>query len=300
MKTILPNFQLRSLGFNQCKLCDYLISEFDHANGMMNHLHDVHSIKRLDGSFEKYVYDHFDTPKCSCGSCGLKVKLHSRRLEFKMFADTCPNQQRFRNVSCPEYYLFRSCSVEETILLISNRQSFIGTKANTAEHLEKLSMINAGSSNPSSIESLITRTKKCENDIRKDLSHQNSGINNGFHGKKHSKETLIKIAKTRSGQANKISSPELIIWGMLHALDIQFEYQVPFNRYVIDFVLKNGAAIEVYGDYWHGPKMSMSKRKRDVKKEECISNEFELILFKESEIVLYPDKIVKLLCELKE
>jgi len=270
-----------------------------HLNIMMTHLHDMHSVRRSDMSFEKYVHDNFERPVCSCGQCGEKTSLHCRRPEFKLFADRCHNQQRFKNVSCPEYYLFRGISVKETIDCIISRQRKIAKKSVTKEHIDKLSMINRGDNNPSSIKRIKQRTGECEQQIRKRLSHENSGVNNGFAGKKHRPEVLRKIAKKRSKQAKQISSPELIVWGMLHALSIDFEYQVPIDKYVVDFKIGN-VLIEVYGDYWHGSKMSPSNRCRDKMKEKFLTVKYKLIILLESEIINDPSSIIKRLCELKK
>jgi very-short-patch-repair endonuclease len=269
-----------------------------HLNTMMTHLHDVHDIRRSDGTFQDYIYEHFRRPICNCGQCGKTTSLHCRRPEFNLFANGCPHQQRFRNVSCPEYYLFRGISVDDTIKCISARQRKVAAKSANEEHLKKLSLLNVGDSNPSSIKSIIARTGKCESDIRAELSKKSSGVNNGFAGKKHRPEVLRNLAKKRAEQAKQISSPELIIWGMLHALRIDFEYQVPIDKYVVDFKVGD-VLIEVYGDYWHGVKMSPSNKRRDKTKERFLATEHQLIILSESKIINNPLSTVEKLCELK-
>lgn len=270
-----------------------------HLNVMMTHLHDVHGIRRSDGTFEKYVYSYFERPKCCCGQCENMTSLHCRKSEFKFFADKCPNQQRFKNVFCPEYYLFRGATVAEVIVCISQRQQKIAAKSVTSTHCKNLSLINSGDLNPSSIENIKARTGECERDIRIRLSKQSSGINNGFAGKKHRPETLRQLAIKRAEQAKQISAPELIIWGMLHALDIDFDYQVPIDKYVVDFKIGN-LLVEIYGDYWHGTKMTPSNRRRDREKERFLAQNYQLMVIFESKIISDPDLVVKELCELKK
>jgi len=265
----------------------------------MTHLHDVHSIRRLDDTFQKYVYTYFERPICCCGQCGKKTSLHCRRAEFNLFAADCPNIQRFRNVSCSEYYLFRGAAVDETITCISDRQRSIATKSVTSKHLEKLAKLNSGDNNPSSIKSIIIRTGKCEAEVRAELSQKTSGKNNGFAGRKHRPEVLRRLAEVRAQQSKQISSPELIIWGMLHALGIKFEYQVAVDKYVVDFRIGR-ILLEVYGDYWHGEKMSPSHKRHDKVKENYLSSVYDLIIIQESQIVNSPQSVVKRLCELKE
>jgi very-short-patch-repair endonuclease len=227
------------------------------------------------------------------------VSVHGRKYEFNMFSDNCPNRQRFRNVSCPEYYLFHGYSVEESINLIRDRQSKIAQKSNPPEHLSKLSQINSGDYNPASMKKLMERTGKETSELKSILSQRTSGVKNGFYGKKHSKETMIKLAMTRSKQAKQISKPELIVWGMLSALGIQFDFQVPIDRYVVDFLVGD-TAIEVYGDYWHGEKMKSSNRKRDTEKENFIKSAYNLIVLSESQISSDPQEVVNILCGLRK
>jgi very-short-patch-repair endonuclease len=280
-----------------CKLCNYKVDDVSHVNSIMNHLHDVHNITRKNGEFTKYVQRHFDNPSCACGQCGLKTSLHCRRMEFKLFADECPNQQRFKNTSCLEYYIFRGISVNNAVNHIKKRQAMIGNSANTGDHLQKLSLINSGDSNPASIVSIIKRTNENCEDVRKRLSIKSSRESNGFYGKKHSKETKEKLAIIRSKVAKQISSPELIVWGFLTALNIEFEYQVPIGPYVVDFII-NGNVVEVYGDYWHGEKMRSSNKKRDEHKIEFLKRSHNVLIVWESEISKHPHEVIQKLCEL--
>jgi very-short-patch-repair endonuclease len=161
-----------------------------------------------------------------------------------------------------------------------------------------LSTINTGDSNPASIASIIKRTGQLETQIRKELSLKTQGKNNGFYGRKHRPEVLKHLASIRSEQAKKVSAPELILWGMLHALKIPFEYQVAIDKYIVDFKIGN-VVLEVYGDYWHGSKMSPSNKRRDKSKENYIRPLYHLQIIKESELVNNPGGIVNKLCELK-
>lgn len=297
METILSRYLLRTLGILSCKLCDYEVDNVAHFNSIMNHLHDVHNITKKNGEFAKYVQSHFDNPDCACGQCGLKTSLHCRRMEFKLFSDKCVNKQRFKNTSCLEYYIFRGISVDDAINHIQKRQATIGNSANTNDHLQKLSLINSGTSNPSSIASIIKRTNENCEYVRKRLSIKSSRESNGFYGKKHSKETKEKLAIIRSKVAKQISAPELIIWGFLTALDIKFEYQVPIGPYVVDFRI-NDNIVEVYGDYWHGEKMRSSNKKRDEYKITFLECSYNVLIVWESEISKKPNEVIQKLCGL--
>ncbi len=287
------------MGILTCQMCGFETNIDSHINTMMAHLHDMHNIRKCDGSFEEYVYKYFERPKCACGQCDKLVSLHCRRIEFNTFADDCQNFQRFRNVSCPEYYLYRGISPDDTIKCISDRQSRVAQKSVTEEHIKKLSAINTGDSNPASIASIVKRTKKHETEIRNELSRKCSGENNGFYGRHHTEQTLSKLAKIRSNMARQISKPELIIWGMLHALGIDFEYQVQIGRYIVDFLVGD-CVIEVYGDYWHGDKMKSSDKKSDIQKERFLKDNHNLLIIWESEISGSTKEIVNKLCELKK
>ena len=299
MKMILKKYHLRTLGILSCKKCDYDASKSSHLNSIMNHLHDAHNITKINGRFEEYIDEYFPGPSCACGQCGLKTSLHCRRMEFKLFANECPNEKRFKNVSCLEYYLFRSIGINDAIGLIRNRQSKIGRSANTDKHLQNLSAINSGDSNPSSIASIIKRTKEDCEQLRKRLSIKSAKENNGFYGKKHSTETKEKLAIVRSKQCKQISAPELIIWGFLTALKIDFKYQVPIGPYIVNFVVNN-SIVEVYGDYWHGDKMTSSKKKQDKDKIEFLKRDHNVLILWESEISKDPNKAIRKLCELKQ
>ena len=266
----------------------------------MNHLHDAHDIKRCDRSFNNYILNNFESPDCACGQCSLKVSLHCRRLEFNLFADSCPNKQRFKNVSCLEYYIFRGAKATEALEYLRERQKTIGAKANTAEHIQKLSIINSGDNNPQSIKSIISRTNKTVEEVRTQLSLKSIGSNNGFYGKKHKLDTKVKMAKLRSEMPKRISSPELIIWGMLKALRIDFDYQHSIGPYIVDFYI-NGKVLEVYGDYWHGDKMLTSNKGRDDDKIKYLNDlGLEVIVVWESEISKETERVISILCGLSQ
>lgn len=52
---------------------------------------------------------------------------------------------------------------------------------------------------------------------------------------------------------------------MLKALNINFEYQVAIDHYVIDFKVDN-IIIEVFGDYWHSIKCLETRNKKIPKR----------------------------------
>jgi G:T-mismatch repair DNA endonuclease (very short patch repair protein) len=82
-----------------------------------------------------------------------------------------------------------------------------------------------------------------------------TGVGNPFYGKKHTKESLIKMTKTLSGNPRKFSSsskPEKQIEEIIKSLgfDVVRTYRV--NEYICDiFLPKFNLIIEYNGDYWH-------------------------------------------------
>ena len=83
-----------------CKLCDY-ISPKKHINSIITHLQNSHNItpgkrgNRPNKKFLKYIESNFGNPLCACG-CGLKVKMHNRKLQFNLFSTKCKNKNRRR------------------------------------------------------------------------------------------------------------------------------------------------------------------------------------------------------------
>lgn len=244
-----------------CQICEYQ-ADSRHPSCILSHLHDKHGINRgsrdagpSDG-FRKYIDSYIGNPGCACG-CGRKVDIHKRRLQFNLFADDCDNSRRFASPSCPEFYLFRGCSAQETIDAISKAQA----RDISDSRKRKLSRINAGISNPASIESIAARTGYDYDKIRNILSNRSSGVKNGFFGKTHTAETLQRLALLRSMQSKCASRPEMIMYGILIAWGVDFDYQVAIDRYIVDFVVGHNI-IEVYGDYWHSTRLHGGRKKK--------------------------------------
>lgn len=283
---ILHKYQLSvTTGIYDCKLCNYSAST-RHPNCIITHLQDVHGINRSSNEFSDYVRSNFGFPSCACG-CGKSVALRKRKLVFNLFAVDCENRYKFTNPKCPESHLFEGKSVSDTISDIARIQSAIAIKSNSIEHRNKLSTINSGSNNPSSVKSIALKSGLTIEDAKKSLVGRTAGNKNGFYGKTHTDDVKKKLAIARSNQSKIVSKPELVIWGMLKALGIDFKFQEPIDKFVVDFVVGN-TIIEVYGDYWHGPKMSPSNRRRDIDRSACLkSMGYEIIIVWES--VLFTD-----------
>jgi len=269
-----------------CKICDY-IADDRHISCILSHLQAKHQISRgsRDAAtnlvFSDYITKHFGNPGCACG-CQRQVGLHKRKLQFNLFSFDCPNKSRFINPTCPEFYLFKGCSVDETILAIIKQQSgrIIGD-------IEKnnLKIINSGQNNPNSIKSITNRTGKSEFEVHAELSRRTSGKNNGFYGCKHSEETLSKLAIARSKQAKTVTKPEMVVYGAMAAHNIEFVYQAPIGPYVVDFLLGN-IVVEVYGDYWHSDKIcgGIKKSKDKIKEQYLIDAGYIVVIIWESEL----------------
>lgn len=82
---------------------------------------------------------------------------------------------------------------------------------------------------------------------------------------------------------------------MLKALNINFEYQVAIDHYVIDFKVDN-IIIEVFGDYRHSIKMSGNKKQKDSEKVDRLQElGFKVVIIWESEIFTKTDCVVNLI-----
>lgn len=228
-----------------------------HLNTIFTHLHDKHSISRhgTPQKFLEYIRP-FGVPSCACG-CGKNVELHCRKFQYNLFAAGCEFSGRFKNPSCAEFHLFNGKSVDETIRTIRAVQS----KAVSSRRRIALSNKNSGASNPMSLDAISKRTGLSVATVKKMLSNKNSGSLNGFYGRRHKPETLARLAKSRSIQFKLVTKPEIAIWGMLKALDIEFEYQAAIDRYVVDFLLNGRKVVEVFGDYWHHKNMKSSQKR---------------------------------------
>lgn len=262
----------------------------------MTHLHDVHHIKRrnsdVGGGFGEYLRKYFPIPKCCCG-CGREVSLHRRDFSYSLFAKDCKGINRARNPTCIEFYLHQGMDVDDAIIALSNRQRNTAKKHSTAELRELLRECNSGDKNPSSYKSIIRRTGKPKLKIERELSERSKGDKNGFANRIHTAETMVRIAKARSQQSKVVTKPELVMWGWLHALDIEFERECQIDCYVVDFIFSN-VMIEVYGDYWHSDRMSnngvvINKTGKDETKNELFESlGYVVNVFWESEIMKTP------------
>lgn len=289
MATILPKYQIAKMsGIFNCKICGYAASH-DHTSRIIAHLYSKHGINRgsrkdgMSDKFYEYISKYYPNPKCACG-CGLPVQIHKRRLHYNLFADGCANSSRYVNPCCPEFYLFKGLSVDDAIESITFLQS---NKLFSETRKAHLSKINSGNNNPASLQSIVTRTGEDIEKIRNMLSDRSSGVNNGFYGKKHRHETLVRLAMLRSMQHKFVTRPEMILYGILMAWGIDFEYQVAIDKYIVDFLLGDGVIIEAYGDYWHSNKlMGGSKKKLDQDKVDAlIAMGYKVIIIWESQLI---------------
>jgi very-short-patch-repair endonuclease len=258
----------------------------------MSHLHDVHKIKGKTQR-QEYFLKFFKNPLCACG-CGKKVSLRNHRILFNLFADDCQNKGKFNNPTCSEFYLFRGYSVDETVENVRNIQS------KEVRHEQKLLLIkqNKGDKNPASLKSIQERTGKSILDIKLLLSNKSAGKNNGFYGKKHNRETLRKLAIFRSMQARIVSRPELVVYGILSAMKIDFKYQAVVDIYTVDFLIDK-LIIEVYGDFWHSEKFKAGLKKQKDEERICVLKTlgYNVLIFWESEIMKRTSQVVDKLSE---
>lgn len=260
----------------------------------MSHLHDTHNIKRKDGSFVEYIYGNFFRPLCACNQCGMEVSLSCRDVRFNYFADDCPNSKRYKNPSCIEFHLFSGLSAIDAVSALRELKSKTAKKYSSEELNGYLSLINSGDMNPSSLKFVMNRNGLNKEEASKFIGQRVAGIKNGFYGKKHKPLTLEKLAKKNAEIPRNVSKPELIVWGMLHALSIDFEYQAPIGPYICDFKIGD-KILEVYGDFWHSNnKMHPSQKAHDIKKESYLRNSsYDVTVFYESEIVNKPQEVVE-------
>jgi very-short-patch-repair endonuclease len=181
-------------------------------------------------------------------------------------------------------------SVDDTITEIRKVQS---GKEIKADRKRKLQDINDGQNNPMSVTSIKKRTG-WETEIIRDYLKEHATF--GFRGRKHKPESLAKLAVQRAKQCKMVTKPEMAIWGMLYGLSINFKYQEPIDRYVVDF-LCGKTVIEVFGDYWHNRKDRITVddekfiRLRDLG--------YSVLVFWESDIWLQPQSVIEKLRELR-
>ncbi len=278
-----------------------------HPNVLMSHLSDAHNVYRKDGGFQIYLDQHFANPLCACG-CSQKVILHKREFAFSRFAPGCAGLNRSRSPGCIDFYLHKGMDVDEAIETFRLRQAVIAKGHSTEELRDKLSELNSGNDNPASVSSIMKRTGKSRQVVHNELSGRSSGINNGFYGKTHDATTIdgsaIKIANARAAQAKFVSRPELVVWGMLYALGVEFDFQVVINRYTVDF-LSNDIIVDVFGDYWHSAKIKMkhcTKPEKDALRIEKLRElGYRVEIIWESEIFKDPASVVaklkRIFCE---
>jgi len=280
------------LGIWNCQICNF-VADGTHPNVLMSHLFDKHNIKRKDGGFQEYLNKYFKPPVCCCG-CGRSVKLHRREFGYSLFAPGCKGLNRSRNPSCIDFYLHLDLSVDEAIIVFRDHKSRTAKKYSTDELRKRLSEINSGAKNPASYKSIQKRSGKIKKEIRQDLKEKSGGKNNGFYGRGHTDETKRKCAEIRSKQSKFVSKPELVVWGMLHALDIEFDHEFLIDKFCVDFSIKPNIIIEVYGDYWHSDKMKSYGVIVDKPAKDKIKNDFlrslgyKVHVFWESEIMKTP------------
>ncbi len=277
-------------GIWNCKLCAF-IADGTHPNVLMTHLHDVHGIRRKDGGFQKYLDEYYPLLLCACG-CEQVVRLHKREFAFSRFSPGCPGLHRSRSPGCIDFYLHKGMDVDEAVETFRLRQAVIAKGHATEELRDRLSSLNSGDNNPSSVSAIMKRTGKTRREVYEELSAKSSGSNNGFFGKQHADSVLSQNAIKASNRGNKfVTKPEMVMWAWLHALDIEFRFEVVIDRFTVDFLIDN-LIIEVYGDYWHKPNIKMGwvdKPIRDNKRAERLRDlGYCIEIFWESELITSP------------
>jgi very-short-patch-repair endonuclease len=243
-----------------------------------------------------FLLNDINIPKCACQQCNNNVSLHGRKIQFNLFADKCLNKGNFKNPCRLEFYRFNDYNINNAINKIRKIQS----KNISDEHRSSLSIANSGNLNPASFKQLSIKYGD-KNAIEILKKRAKSGKTNPFYGKKHSNETLIKLAIVRSNIAKIVTRPELAMWGILKGIGYNFEYQHPIGRYVVDFLIGNNI-IEVYGDYWHNRDMkSMYNEDKhgkngiehDKKREIFLKNSgYKLFIFWESDVFKNTEGII--------
>jgi very-short-patch-repair endonuclease len=255
----------------------------------MLHLYNIHEISRRTKTKDWIEYfAEFGVPDCACG-CGKKVQLHRRQLRYNLFAIDCSNSAKFRNPACPEFYLFKGLSVDDSIAAVRKIQ---GGRKIEKDRKHMLQRINNGQNNPMSVSSIKKRTGWETHLVKEFLKGRASY---GFKGKKHRPESLAKLAAQRAKQCKIVTKPEMAIWGMLYGLGVGFKYQEPIDRYVVDF-LCGKTIIEVFGDYWHGRKERVVADDEKFAKLRNLGYDIQVLW--ESEIWLQPLLVIERLREL--
>jgi len=113
------------------------------------------------------------------------------------------------------------------------------------------------------------------------------------------KATYVRWAKTtkeqrreymlpmlRASQEANPSSIEKMIWEELDKLDIEYEIQFSFGRFIVDiYISKQGLIIECNGDFWHDYKIFPEKKIRDnALKEYATKNNYKIVWLWEHDI----------------
>ena len=282
METILSKYLLYKIpGILHCRLCDNIA---DNVQAMTIHLFNVHGISRRSNPNEWLNYfSIFGIPTCACG-CNKPVQMHRRRLYYNLFADGCKTSSKYKNPACPELHLFRGRSIDDTIAAVRRVQ---GGRKVAGDRKQVLRDVNSGQNNPMSLTSLVKRTGLKSDAVKLFLK---ANATYGFRGRKHKPESLVKLAAHRAKQCKMVTKPEMAIWGMLYGLGLDFKYQLPIDRYVVDF-LCGKTVIEVFGDYWHNreDRMIADNKKIDVLKDLG----YDVLVFWESEIWLQPTLVIE-------
>lgn len=106
----------------------------------------------------------------------------------------------------------------------------------------------------------------------------------GMKGKKHSKETKMKIVQSLANYwKENLSSIEIAIHKILDSLNIKYRIQFPIKNWLIDIYIPNkNLIIECNGNYWHSfpERIKRDKRLEDYAKE----NGYKLIWLWENDI----------------
>ena len=127
------------------------------------------------------------------------------------------------------------------------------------------------------------RGKKFSKEHKRKLSDAHTGKKNGFYGKHHTRETIIKIMDTRLKHPGPFvnTSIEKKVKMQLSKNNIKFKQQYRIESKFYDFFIPDlNLLIETDGNYWHNlPNMVINDKRKD---NIALANGYDLIRLKEN------------------